>query len=419
MYDSQPVNYVGSFMSDIKGTKEQLINEVSELRKQNAELKNAKACLGKVEKDITQCAHAEGRLRAGESRYKALVDAVTDCIYTAETVNRHHGRIINISNCASPTGYMPEEYLADPDLFYEIVHEEDRYDTDKQVQTLVATGSCTPIEYRVIHKDGSVKWVKRALVPQYDEDGVIIAYDGLISDITHQKETEARLIQSQTISSLGVLSAGVAHEIKNPLAIILQGIELLEVSLLKDGVDDVLAMMKDAVFRASRITKDLLTFSRENTPALEDIDLSQVINETLALVDHIFSLKQIKIVRHLSPDLPKVKVDSNQMKQVFINLLTNAAEAMSEGGTITLIADSSKNIHKRKIVRLVIIDTGCGLSKEDRQRAFDPFYTTKKKSGGTGLGLSVVKGIIEKHKGDIRIESEPGKGTSVIIELPC
>jgi signal transduction histidine kinase len=107
------------------------------------------------------------------------------------------------------------------------------------------------------------------------------------------------------------------------------------------------------------------------------------------------------------------------MKQVFINLLTNAAEAMPEGGTITIAADSSQNIHNKKIVRIVIIDTGCGIFKGDKQRAFDPFYTTKKKSGGSGLGLSVVKGIIEKHKGDIRIESEPGKGTSVIIELQC
>jgi|SRR5208283_493759 len=395
-----------------------VINEVSELGKQNAELKNAKVYPGMSGKEVAKSNQAADGLRANESRYKTLLDAVTDCIYTAEIVNRRPGKITIISNCSSATGYMPEEYLAHPDLLYEMVHEEDRYDTDKQVQNLIATGSCNPIEHRIIHKDGSVKWVKKTLVPQYDEDGVLVAYDGLISDITRQKETESRLIQSQTISSLGVLSAGVAHEIKNPLAIILQGIELLEFSLSKEGVNDVLAMMKDAVFRASRITKDLLTFSRENTPALEEIDLAQVINETLSLVDHIFNLKQIKIVRNFSLDLPKVKVDSNQMKQVFINLLTNAAEAMTEGGTITITADSSQNIHKKKIVRIVIIDTGCGISKEDKQRAFDPFYTTKKKSGGTGLGLSVVKGIIEKHKGDIKIESELGKGASVIIELP-
>ncbi len=393
-------------MNDIKETKRPLINELPESRKQKAELKNS------------QHNHAENRPGTGDSRYKTLVDAVTDCIYTAEIVNRRPGKITDISNCTSATGYKREEYLANPDLLYEMVHEEDRYDADKQLQNLIATGACNPIEHRVIHKNGSVKWVKKTLVPLYDETGELVAYDGLISDITRQKETESRLIQSQTISSLGVLSAGVAHEIKNPLAIILQGIEFLEVSLAKEGVNDVLAMMKDAVFRASRITKDLLTFSRESTPSLEEIDLAQLINETLSLVDHVFSLKQIRIVRNFSPVLPKVKLDPNQMKQVFINLLTNAAEAMSEGGTITIAADSSKNVHSKKIVRIVIVDTGCGISKEDRQRAFDPFYTTKKKSGGTGLGLSVAKGIIEKHKGDVRIESEPGKGTSVIIELP-
>ncbi|MBA4373748.1 MAG: hypothetical protein C0402_12925 [Thermodesulfovibrio sp.] len=230
---------------------------------------------------------------------------------------------------------------------------------------------------------------------------------------------EARLIQAEKMASLGVLSAGVAHEIKNPLAIILQGIEVLEISSLTADAIDVLAMMKDAVFRASKITKDMLTFSRESTLTHEEVDLSGIIDETFSFVDHIFSLKQIRIARSLMPDLPKVSVDPNQMKQVFINLLTNAAEAMPEGGTITVAAESTHNIQNRKIIRILITDTGHGISAEDRQRVFDPFYTTRKKSGGTGLGLSVVKGIIEKHEGEIKIENEAGGGTRVIIELPC
>lgn len=230
---------------------------------------------------------------------------------------------------------------------------------------------------------------------------------------------EARLIQAEKMASLGVLSAGVAHEIKNPLAIILQGIELLEVSSLKEETAGVLAMMKDAVFRASKITKDMLTFSRESSLTLEEVDLAAVIDETFSFVDHIFSLKQIRIARNLQHDLPKVNVDPNQMKQVFINLLTNAAEAMPEGGTITVAAEGTSNVQNRSIIRVLIADTGHGISAEDQQRVFDPFYTTRKKSGGTGLGLSVVKGIIEKHKGDIKIENGPDGGTRVLIELPC
>lgn len=229
---------------------------------------------------------------------------------------------------------------------------------------------------------------------------------------------ESELIQEEKMASLGVLSAGVAHEIKNPLAIILQGIEFLEISMLQEDFGDILSMMKEAVFRASKITKDMLTFSRESTLALEMIDLTSIIEETFSFVDHIFSLKRIKIIRNLLPGLPKVMVDSNQMKQVFINLLTNAAEAMPEGGTITISAESIENIHNRNIIRMIIADTGHGISAEDRQRVFYPFFTTRKKSGGTGLGLSVVKGIIEKHKGTITIENEPGGGTRVIIELP-
>jgi signal transduction histidine kinase len=230
---------------------------------------------------------------------------------------------------------------------------------------------------------------------------------------------EARLIQAEKMASLGVLSAGVAHEIKNPLAIILQGIEVLEVSSLKGDAADILAMMKDAVFRASKITKDMLTFSRESTLVHEEVDLAGIIDETFSFVDHIFSLKQIRIARNLRPGLPKVSVDPNQMKQVFINLLTNAAEAMPEGGTITVSAVSARDVQNREIIRVRILDTGHGITAEDHQRVFDPFYTTRKKSGGTGLGLSVVKGIIEKHSGDIKIESQSGGGTRVTIELPC
>lgn len=356
-------------------------------------------------------------------RYERLVSSITDYIYTVEVANSLPGRITGILDCksgnASLIGYGPEDFASNPDLINAMVHEEDRYDADKQVRNLLTRGLTSTIEHRVAHKDGSVRWIKKTLVPQYDERGVLTAYDGLISYITRQKEAESRLILSEKMSSLGILSAGVAHEIKNPLAIILQGIEFLEISAPEKGASDVLSMMKEAVFRAGRITRDLLTFSRENAYEFVEIDLCQIITETLSFVDHIFSLKQIKIVRNFPDGLPKVKADPNQIKQVFINLLTNSAEAMPEGGTITIDAHVAENIRKEKIIQVIIVDTGPGISEEDRERVFDPFYTTKKKSGGTGLGLSVVKGIIEKHKGDIKMQNEPGKGAKVTIELPC
>lgn len=355
---------------------------------------------------------------ACETRYKRIIDALTDCIYTVDIENGAPGSIKSISNCVSITGYSPEEFRANPSLLREMVHEEDRYKAGRQMKSLLSGEKCEPIEYRVIQRDGSVRWIKSTLVPQFDFNGVLTAYDCLISDITLQKEMESRLIQSEKMASLGVLSAGIAHEIKNPLAIILKGIELLEVSPLRESVHDVLDMMKDAVYRANRITKDLLIFSREKSPELEEIDLSKVTDETMSIVDHLLKFRQITVVKNFPAGLPKIKVDSNQMKQVFINLFTNAADAMPNGGIITIAAAKSPD-KADKIVRLVISDTGLGISKEDAPKVFDPFYTTRKASGGTGLGLSVVKGIIEKHNGNIRLESEPGKGTSIIIELPC
>ncbi|MBF0557683.1 MAG: PAS domain-containing protein [Nitrospirae bacterium] len=362
--------------------------------------------------------HREDVPEACEIRYKRIIDALTDCIYTVDIDKELRGKMTSISNCLSITGYSPEEFQSNPSLLHQIVHKEDRYNAEKQIKNLMSAGKCEPVEYRVLNRDGSVRWIKSTLVPQFDANGLLLAYDGLISDITRQKEMESRLIQSEKMASLGVLSAGMAHEIKNPLAIILKGIELLEVSPLKDSVHDVLDMMKDAVYRANRITKDLLIFSREKSPELEEIDLSKVTDETLSIVEHIFKFRQITIVKNFSFDLPRIRVDSNQMKQVLINLLTNASDAMPDGGVITITASKSPNTDAGNIMQLVIADTGRGITKEDTRKIFDPFYTTKKTSGGTGLGLSVVKGIIEKHKGTIRIESETGKGTSIIIELP-
>jgi len=371
-----------------------------------------------IMRDITERKQAEDRLRAIEGRYNRFVNAMIDCTYTVDIKNGSVVGISHISNCISVTGYTPEEFLDRPDLFDGIVHEEDRYAADKQIRQLLNSTTCKPLEYRIIHKDGAIRSIRRILLPEYNKNGDLVGYDGLLSDITRQKEIELRLIQSEKMASLGVLSAGIAHEIKNPLSIILKGIELLELPSFKTDTPDVLEKMKEAVFRASTITRDMLTFSRQYTPELEDVDLMQVVNETLSMLDHIIKFQQIKIVSNFSSALPRIKVDSTQMKQMVINLLTNASEAMTKGGIITITADTAKNITNDNVVRLVIADTGSGIKPEDAQKIFDPFYTTKKKSGGTGLGLSVVKGIVEKHGGDIKIESELGKGSTVIVELP-
>ena len=175
-----------------------------------------------------------------------------------------------------------------------------------------------------------------------------------------------------------------------------------------------------AALRADKIVKDLLDFSR-HPQSLEskETDIAALIEESLALVEHQLGLRNIKVARDFTLSLPRIKVNSDQMKQVFINILVNAVEAMHAGGTITISLTQVTLESASSVIEIAFTDTGCGISEENIVKVFDPFFSTKKKEGSAGLGLAITKEIVEKHKGSISIKSKPGQETSVIIQLPA
>jgi len=233
------------------------------------------------------------------------------------------------------------------------------------------------------------------------------------------KMSESMLIQSEKMASLGQLSAGIAHELKNPLSIILQGISYIQ-SSVKDGtLIDACDRIKKSAIRADIVIQSLLSFSRQAPPSFTEDDINALIEEALTMVEHQMNLRNIEVIRNYFLHIPKVRVDSNQIREVFINTLINAADAMKDGGTITLTTTEGTDRDGEPCVRAVITDTGTGIPGEILKKVFDPFFTTKTDSGGTGLGLSVTKGIVERHHGSIAISSEEGKGTTVTITLPC
>ena len=233
------------------------------------------------------------------------------------------------------------------------------------------------------------------------------------------RAAQDRLVQSEKLSSLGRLAASVAHEINNPLAGILTYAKLLIRTLEDPAADDraraaavkQLRLVQRETERCTAIVRNMLDFARERPLTLTDIGVNAVIDEALMLVANQAKLQDIRLEKSLG-DLPLVHADSGQLRQALINIIINACDAMVGGGRLTVVT----RVDARGMVEVRVSDTGCGIPPEHLAKVLDPFFTTKEK--GTGLGLSVVYGIVERHGGKVEIQSEVGKGTTVIIRLP-
>ena len=228
------------------------------------------------------------------------------------------------------------------------------------------------------------------------------------------EQMQAQLIRAEKLASLGQLAAGIAHEINNPLTGVLSFAALVkDDSRLDPSLKEDLELIIEETQRCAKIVKGLLEFSRARAPQKKEVCLNEIIESVTGLLERQSSFLDIKIVKELDPDLPRLNIDPNQIEQVFMNMFLNASHAMPEGGTIRI---KTKANWEDNCIMVEISDTGCGIPKENLDRIFDPFYTTKPE--GTGLGLSISYGIISNHGGQIDVKSEVGKGTTFLIRLP-
>jgi signal transduction histidine kinase len=239
------------------------------------------------------------------------------------------------------------------------------------------------------------------------------------------KEVQEQIVWTEKLASLGKLAATIAHEINNPLAGVLNYIRLIIKQLSRnrfthEKLEDIsryLKIMESETARCGEIVKDLLAFARRTKITMENNRIEDIINKTLNLISHELEMKELQLKKNIAPNLPKVKCDFKQIQQVLLNLMYNASEAMPSGGTLTITANRANAA--KAILEVAISDTGCGISEKDMENIFEPFFTTKEEGKGVGLGLSVVYGIIARHNGTIAVESEPGKGSTFTIRLPC
>ncbi len=248
-------------------------------------------------------------------------------------------------------------------------------------------------------------------------------YENLKKAYRELKEAQDQVIAQEKLASLGKLSATIAHEINNPLAAVLTYSRLMikqnrNGRLTPERAEDIaryLEIMESETARCGEIVKNLLAFSRQSQISIENREVEEIVDRTLALLAHDLEMKGIEIVRRIEPNLPHIQCDFKQIQQALLNVVGNASESMSEGGVLTIEVNRSVRSHHMEIK---ISDTGCGISETDLKSIFEPFFTTKEEGKGVGLGLSVVYGIVTRHRGTIDVDSEMGKGTAFTICLP-
>jgi two-component system NtrC family sensor kinase len=231
---------------------------------------------------------------------------------------------------------------------------------------------------------------------------------------TRLQETQHQLIQSEKLAAVGELTAGIVHDVKNPLAVI-KGLaeELQEENGVSPEVMKQLVTIRDSASRASQIVSDLLKFARQDNPEMRNQNINDTIRASVRLTDFLARKGQVQVSLELLSDPVMVMYDSTQIEQVLVNLIRNSIQAMPDGGRIQIVNQWTENA-----VTIQVKDTGVGIPEKNLNRIFDPFFTTKPEGEGTGLGLSVSYGIISKHHGRIEVASKEGKGTVFTIHLP-
>ena len=376
--------------------------------------------------DITAQKQAEAELRQSEHRFRLMAETIQDVFWIATP---SIGKTVYVSpGFEYIWGRTSEALYRNPKLYLETVHPEDR----ERVRTEIIAARERSIpwshEYRIIRPDGTVRWIHDRGFPVRDDQGRVILFTGVATDITEHKALEGQLLQAQKMEAVGRLAGGVAHDFNNLLMAITGYGELMRAKVLKDDpLYGHLENILKAGDRAAALTQQLLTFSRQKIVHPEVIDLNRVVLDLEPMLRRLIGEDlDLEVVTDRRPGA--VKADPGQMGQIIMNLVVNARDAMPQGGRLTLKTapvDFTVGCHSRfgltppgSYVMLVVQDTGVGMDEATQAHVFEPFFTTKEPGKGTGLGLSTVYGIVKQSGGYLDLASSPGAGSTFTIYLP-
>ncbi len=382
--------------------------------------------------DVTEQMLAQSRLRESESRHRALVENIPGTVFRCESVSPRRVRYVGESIEALCGGSGQATSGERTRSHYTLVHPDDRAAVEAAIEQALAAAEPYQIEYRIETADGRVRWVREHGRPIAGNDDKDCFIDGVLFDITEARRVEEerlklvdQLRQVQKLEAVGTLAAGIAHDVRNVLTAVLGSVDVAETCRGDEGkllgaLDDV----RSAATECGRVVDSLVTFTRRESSQMAALDLAAVVRRAIPLMRPTLP-DSIKVTTDVRAEQAFVWGNASHLHQVLLNLALNARDAMPDGGTLRVSLDlpptggaNGSDIDAEGLVRLIIEDTGVGMPRDVRERAFEPFFTTKTRERGTGLGLAMVHGIIQEHRGDITIDSHVGRGTRFTITLP-
>jgi len=338
-------------------------------------------------------------LRRSEEKYRSLVESAEDFIFTLD----RDGRLLSVNSfTANFFGSSPDDLIGKSVHF--LLPGPAAQHLLRQVQRVFETEKSFREEFELSAED-TPAWIAGNFMPLRGESGEMNAVLCIARDITESKHLERQLINTEKLASLGTLAAGVAHEINNPLGIILGFCDLLirKQAVGSQEYEDLKTIERQG-YHCKEIVENLLSFARTESPGQSSTDLNTCLEEIIKIVRHTLEMNRIELVTELADNIPAVRADCRQLQQVFLNLINNAAAAMPEGGRLFIRTAAEKG-SKKAVIQFR--DDGTGIRPEDMDRIFEPFFTTKPEGEGTGLGLFVSYGIIKQYGGSIECHSQP------------
>jgi PAS domain S-box-containing protein len=362
--------------------------------------------------DITERKEAEEALRQSEERYRAMLERMEDSYFEVDLAGNL--TFVNSSACRH-LGYSREELIG---MNYKNFIAEDYIGSVFQAfNEVYRTGVPNKgFHWKTIRKDGSPGFIDSSVAPLRNDEGEIIGFSGVGRDITERRKMEEQLMLTERLASVGQLAAGLAHELNNPLTAIVGFSDLLlERDLASDVKADLNTVSQEAK-RAVAIVKGLLSFAREQRVEKTLVNINSIIQGVLQVRYYEQRVSKIEIDTRLALALPQVMGNGSQLEKVFVDIITNAEQAMLEAhgrGKLTIATEQVGDM-----VRISITDDGPGISPDNMKKLFTPFFTTREVGKGSGLGLSVCHGIVTEHDGKIYAASEFGKGATFVVELP-